>query len=91
MGYMDLFAETWKAFTDYPIIRLHKYDKKTVSLVLVKLSVKFGLNFVILRLAFSDQNSICNTVSIYYVVIAVILFKLSFESRVSNPLLSIVR
>lgn len=31
MGYMDLFAETWKAFTDYPIIRLHQYDKKIVS------------------------------------------------------------
>ncbi|XP_048739593.2 EGF domain-specific O-linked N-acetylglucosamine transferase-like isoform X2 [Ostrea edulis] len=30
MGYMDLFAEMWKAFTDYPIIRLHQYDKKIV-------------------------------------------------------------
>nr|XP_034305094.1 EGF domain-specific O-linked N-acetylglucosamine transferase isoform X2 [Crassostrea gigas] len=30
MGYSDLFSETWKAFTDYPIIRLHEYDKKRV-------------------------------------------------------------
>lgn len=35
MGYSDLFSETWKAFTDYPIIRLHEYDKKRVSLVLL--------------------------------------------------------
>ncbi|XP_061195475.1 EGF domain-specific O-linked N-acetylglucosamine transferase-like isoform X1 [Saccostrea echinata] len=30
MGYTDLFTETWKAFTDYPIIRLHKFTKKTL-------------------------------------------------------------
>ena len=32
MGYTDLFSETWKAFTDYPIIRLHEYDKKRVTM-----------------------------------------------------------
>ncbi|XP_022298960.2 EGF domain-specific O-linked N-acetylglucosamine transferase-like isoform X2 [Crassostrea virginica] len=32
MGYTDLFSETWKAFTDYPIIRLHEYDKKRVCI-----------------------------------------------------------
>eukprot|EP00112_Aurelia_sp_Birch-Aquarium-sp1_P024077 Seg745.5 transcript_id=Seg745.5/GoldUCD/mRNA.D3Y31 product="EGF domain-specific O-linked N-acetylglucosamine transferase" protein_id=Seg745.5/GoldUCD/D3Y31 len=30
MGYRDFFEDTWKAFTDYPIIRLDSYDKQKV-------------------------------------------------------------
>jgi len=30
MGYGDLFADTWKAFTDYPIIHLKNFDTKKV-------------------------------------------------------------
>jgi hypothetical protein len=31
--YRDFFDVTWKAFTDYPIIRLNEYDGKKVSCV----------------------------------------------------------
>ena len=30
MGYGDIFADTWKAFTDHSVIPLRNYDKKKV-------------------------------------------------------------
>ena len=30
MAYGDLFADTWKAFTDHPVRRLSDYDGKRV-------------------------------------------------------------
>lgn len=46
MGYTDLFSETWKAFTDYPIIRLHEYDNKRVTMFHYRQYTNFNLNIV---------------------------------------------
>jgi len=70
MGYGDFFSDTWKAFTDHPIIPLKKYSNKKVFCTLCGLvcgSDVVSYSNLIVKLYLKVQNIIVAKVSVSHV------------------------